>query len=136
MSLFTWADSYSVGVSAIDNQHKQLVVLLNELHDAMGRGGGNEAIDGILDRLVQYTKLHFADEERLMARAAYPKLASHKQIHEELTAEACRLQAAFRAGRMGISIEVLKFLRDWLQQHINGSDKEAGRYLAQQRLAS
>jgi hemerythrin len=131
MALITWTDSYSTGIITVDTQHKILIALLNELHEAMARGSANQVLDEVLDRLVAYARAHFADEERLMRSAAYPKLPAHQAEHASLTKQAAALQDQFRAGRVGISIEVLRFLRDWLQSHILASDKAFGRYIAQ-----
>ncbi|MCC6132451.1 MAG: hemerythrin, partial [Acidobacteria bacterium] len=55
MSLITWSDELSVGVSAFDNQHKRLVALINELHDAMSAGKGSKVLGKILSELADYT---------------------------------------------------------------------------------
>ncbi len=135
MPLIVWTEAYSVGVADLDSQHSRLIELVNELHGAMVRGAANQVIDGVLDRLIEYTKTHFAAEERLMRNAGYPDFAAHKALHDCFAVEAANLRAGFRAGKVGISIEVLQFLRGWLIQHIATRDKDVSRHLAQRITA-
>jgi len=63
---FQWKDAYSVKVAALDNQHKKLFDLVNELHRAMRQGHGKDIAGDILLRLIEYTVHHFAGEEKLL----------------------------------------------------------------------
>lgn len=129
MPLFPWDDSYSVGVRVIDDQHRKLVGLLNDLHDAMRVGKARDILGRIFEDLVAYTKYHFATEERLMQEHAYGEYAAHKAEHDDLTAKALDLQRRWREGTLGISIETSEFLRAWLAHHIQGTDKQVGAFL-------
>jgi hemerythrin len=122
--MFGWKDTYSIGVAEIDAQHRRLFSLADELHAAMNSGKGKAVIEQVLQNLVNYTKTHFAAEERLMQRCSYPDLAPHKTQHDELTKRVVQLQQEFQAGRAMITIEVMQFLSDWLRQHIGGSDRK------------
>lgn len=66
MSLITWSDSYSVKNMQMDDQHRKLVDLINDLHGAMKLGQGRQKLGTILDALVDYTRTHFRSEELLM----------------------------------------------------------------------
>ena len=134
MPFLTWSDKYSVGVDAIDRQHQQLVNLINELHDAMLKGNGNDIMVPILDRLVQYTRVHFESEETLMRRAFYPGLDAHKREHETLTRQVVEFQQEVQNGRAMITIKVMNFLKEWLVHHILETDMKYGPHLAE-RLA-
>lgn len=129
MPLFPWDDSYSVGVRVIDDQHRKLVSLLNDLHDAMRVGKARSILGRIFEDLVAYTKYHFSTEERLMEQHGYDGYAAHKAEHDDLTAKALDLQQRWRAGTLGISIETSEFLRAWLAHHIQGTDKQLGAFL-------
>jgi hemerythrin len=59
-----WNDSFSVGVSEIDAQHKNLVLYLNDLNFAMSQGKGKEVLKSLLTRLVGYTQVHFATDKK------------------------------------------------------------------------
>ena len=65
MATITWSDNLSVNIKEIDTEHKKLINMINELHSAMGSGKGREAMERSLPGLVDYTKTHFAYEEKL-----------------------------------------------------------------------
>ena len=125
MPILTWSPKYSVGVASIDEEHKKLIALINELHDAMIAGRGKDVVGKVLDGLVDYTKKHFALEERLFAQTGYPAAAEHKRAHDELTQQVVEIQEKFRSGKtITISMEVMNFLKDWLVDHILGTDQQ------------
>ena len=125
MSFFSWNDKFSVGVEAIDTDHKILVDLIDQLHDAFVSGKVEAVIDGVLSTLVDYTHFHFDREEQLMAEAGYPGLAEHKLVHIELKRQVEEIRARFRSGQVSgkIGNEMLAFLHDWLYFHILEQDK-------------
>ena len=129
MSLLSWSNAFSVGVKEIDDQHKKLVQLANELNDAMKAGHGKEALGKILGELISYTATHFATEERLMERNHYPKADEHKKQHQDLVKSVLDLKSKFDAGNATLTAEVMVFLRDWLSQHIINSDRALGKDL-------
>ncbi|MCB1955428.1 MAG: hemerythrin family protein [Rhodocyclaceae bacterium] len=126
--LFEWSDSFSVGVQEIDEQHKELVGLLNQLHTAIHEHHGSEAARRILDELADYTKTHFMVEESLMRISNYPDFTAHKQWHEDLIGQVVALQEKLDKGQATITFELLHFLKVWLTKHINEADKRFGEY--------
>ncbi|HLJ45438.1 MAG TPA: bacteriohemerythrin [Bryobacteraceae bacterium] len=120
---FAWDDSLSVRVRAIDRQHQKLIGLINELHDAMRVGNSKGKLQGILQELIKYTKSHFLAEEKLMEVHGYPDLARHKEQHKILTQHVMELEQKIRSGRAIVSMDVMKFLKDWLGNHILGHDQ-------------
>ena len=68
MPFAEWSDEFSVGVEKIDRDHKRLLALLNELHDALEAGERPEVTGKVLDGLVLYVGYHFAHEEALFLR--------------------------------------------------------------------
>lgn len=132
MPLMQWSDRLSVGVKQFDDEHKQLVGMLNELYDAAQAGHAKDALGRILDRLISYTKVHFANEEMLMIRHKYPGYEAHIAEHRALAKQVVDVQAKFHAGASAaLSMEVLNFLKNWLNTHINGTDKKYGPFLAE-----
>jgi len=124
MSLITWKEEYSVGVAEFDNQHKKLIDLMNQLHDAMKSGMSKQALAPILSELIDYTKTHFGNEERMFSLHKYSDLNTHKREHEKLTQQVVEFQKDFQEGKTSISIDVMNFLRNWLVGHIAGVDKK------------
>lgn len=128
MTLVNWSTNLSINVVRYDEQHKELVNLINELHEGMLNGSAHEAMGEILNRLTNYTVTHFKDEEEWMAQYNYPKYIEHKNSHEQLVEQVKVVVQKHQAG-MKINKEVLLFLKDWLNMHILDEDKEYGAYL-------
>lgn len=126
MSFFTWNEKFSVGIDIIDSEHKVLVDLIDQLHEAFVTGNVDTAIGPILAALVDYTHTHFDHEEAMMAGAGYPGLEAHREVHRELRRQVEEVYDRFLAGgpqgKMGN--EVLAFLHDWLYFHILEQDKD------------
>ncbi|MEW6426531.1 MAG: bacteriohemerythrin [Thermodesulfobacteriota bacterium] len=129
MGLMTWKADYSVGIAEIDQQHKKLIDMINTLNDAMSKGKAKDVLSALLTDLVSYTKTHFAREEKLMGEHGYPDFADHKDKHAKMAAKVLALQEEVQRGKAMISMEVMKFLEQWLDKHILGTDKKYGPYL-------
>lgn len=134
MALLSWNESLSVGVREIDEQHKQLIKMLNDMHEAMVRGEGSSVLKPVLNGLIQYTRSHFATEERYMKQFTYPGLAAHKEEHDALTWKVQDLQQKFEAGHTLITVETFTFLKTWLVTHIQGTDKKYSPFFAEHGL--
>ncbi|NLH15732.1 MAG: hemerythrin family protein [Phycisphaerae bacterium] len=129
MALIEWTSNLSVGVDEMDQQHRKLVSLINQFHDALKVGHGDQIAAGILVQLVQYTQTHFAAEEHLMARFGYPELHNHKKLHAVLVEQVGRMAEKIKSGKMVSPVSIATFLKDWLSQHILGTDKLYGQFI-------
>lgn len=134
MPLIKWSDQYSVTFSRIDEQHKKLIDLINDLHDALAAAKAKEALGKILQGLINYTVTHFAFEEQMMKTHAYPDFANHKKMHDDLVKQVSDLNQKFTAGNTFITTEVMNFLKTWLTGHIMNVDKKLGAFLAEKGL--
>ena len=123
--LINWSRSYSVGVTQMDNEHKRLIDIINNLYAAMIAGRSREAVGSILDELIDYTKTHFAHEEKLMQEAGYSGYDEQKRSHVALVSQVVEIQQKYRNGT-ALGQEVMNFLKDWLINHIQGLDKKYG----------
>jgi hemerythrin-like metal-binding protein len=120
--MFEWKNEYSVKIQSVDTQHKILFSLASELNAAMAKGEGSKRLSSVLDRLLNYTEAHFADEEKLMAKYRYPRLAVHKDEHDVLTKKVRKLREDMVRGDSLLTIDVMDFLQNWLTKHIQNSD--------------
>ena len=120
--MFEWKTEYAVGIGSIDAQHQNLFAIGRELYTAMSSGQGKASLSRLLDRLIQYTKVHFAHEERLLRLNDYPDFAAHKAQHDALTRQVLAFQADFDGGKVSMTVHLLQFLKDWLEKHIKVSD--------------
>lgn len=128
-SYIEWDDAYSVGIDSIDQQHKRLVNLINQLQTAVDYSTGEEFEREALDELVDYTKTHFSYEEGLMQQYDYPEFEPHKAQHQEMIQQVEEVLAEYEQDQDRAMQHALDFLKTWLINHINGTDKEYSDFL-------
>ena len=133
MELFKWKSDYEIHFPKVDDQHKGLVGMINELYKAKVAGDTDEAIAQTLGKLLHYVNIHFKDEEAAMKEWHYPGLKEHHQQHEKLEADVQELQKKLLTGRGVATFELLNFLSEWLKVHIIESDKEFGLFVEDQQ---
>lgn len=129
MSFMTWNENLSVGVHALDDQHTVLVETLNDLHAAMMKGQARTITGKLLHSLVDYTRDHFAAEEKMMAATGYPELPQHRIKHQDLTKQVEEFVGRYEKGDITLSVNLLNFLSDWLTKHIQGDDQKYGPWM-------
>ena len=136
MPSLEWHDRFSVGNAALDQDHKHLFRLFNDLSGAMRAGKAKSAIAPILDALIEYTAVHFKREEEAMAAGGFPDLAAHRQLHEAFVATALDVREKFsRAQNNTLAIETLAFVKKWLIDHIQKSDRAYTPFIGDKRAA-
>jgi hemerythrin len=129
MPILKWSDVYSVNIQACDAEHQKLVDLINQLFDAMKAGKGSQELGEILQKMVDYADLHFANEEKLLSAYQYPQLARQKAQHEAFIQQVFEFSRDFQEGKVALSIKISNFLKNWLITHIQNEDKQYGPYL-------
>lgn len=123
MTYMEWSENLSVGITEIDEQHKKLVSQINTLHDGMRSGQGKDTLEKTLGELAAYTQYHFETEEKYMEKFGYPDFEKHKAEHDAFVGKVVDFQNAYSSGKLGLSIDVMKFLSGWVAGHIRGTDK-------------
>jgi len=121
--LFPWRPEYSVGIEEIDGQHKLLVTLINDLQEAMYEGRGRDALVEILNDLVRYTETHFAFEESLLKKGGITKFVEHQAEHKKLAGQVYELRDQLRSQKIVLTTAVMRFLKNWLADHIMQHDQ-------------
>ncbi|RJG40331.1 bacteriohemerythrin [Motilimonas pumila] len=122
MAKFIWHVSLNTGIDVIDEQHRRIMLHINDLHQAV-ETADQSAIGNVLDELVDYTLSHFAFEEGLMAQANYPMLEPHKQVHQQFINKVENFKLRFLQGE-DVSQELLTMLHRWLINHIQNEDAD------------
>lgn len=135
MAHFKWDSSYSVKVKKFDEEHQGLFRILNELHDGMLAGRGQKVLQPVLSELLQYTEQHFSAEELVMKRVGYPQLPAQIEQHRKFSDKIKQVSADYQAGTIGMTVEVMDFLTDWLKKHIVGMDKQYSEFLNARGIA-
>lgn len=123
-SLMEWGPDFVLGIREIDDQHKKLVSMVNQLNDAMKSGRGTDKLGEIFEALKEYTVHHFSTEEAYFEEFNYPGTINHVAAHKKLVNQVLDLEAKFKAGKAALSNDVMVFLKDWLTNHIKGTDKK------------
>ncbi|BBD06984.1 bacteriohemerythrin [Desulfovibrio ferrophilus] len=123
-----WFDGLAVNVEKIDSQHKKLIDMINGLEKAIEMRRGTSQLTLLVDEMIGYARTHFNAEEGLMNRYGYPEFDSHVAEHEAFIDKTMSLAFAPDDDE-NRPVEVLKFLREWLVNHINGTDKPLGPFL-------
>lgn len=130
MPLLEWSDGLSVGFAEMDEDHKKLVGMVNTLNDAVATDNEQSVVEDLLEELLEYTGWHFRHEERLMQQYQYPGLFDHKEEHALLVEQAVELFKQYQAGDSEVPGKLMPFLKDWLTNHILGTDRLTGEFLA------
>jgi hemerythrin len=127
VAAITWKDFYSVGEPILDQQHRQIIEIINDLYDALQCEEEQRAIPPLLERIVQYTRNHFQYEERILREIGAPDFDRHKACHDRMTQDT--IQRCGQAGTV-TGRELLQFLQQWWLSHIQSVDKQYAPCLA------
>jgi hemerythrin-like metal-binding protein len=130
--LVAWSDDFSVKNEIIDAQHKELVRMTNEFYAGVQMGGVMAKVFFMktIQGAVLYVKTHFSTEEDFMRRAEYPDFEIHKKQHELFVAEVTQQIAILEKEDNPDPAAFVKYLMDWVLQHIAESDKKYMPYIA------
>jgi hemerythrin len=122
MGVYEWSEMYSTGNSAMDTQRQLLFANNQELHEPMQVGKEKESLGKILDGMVDYPRIHFMEEEEILAKFDYAGLSEQETEHERLIGVVVELTEKFQQGQSALSVTTSNFLKDWLANHIQGTD--------------
>ena len=123
MPAMIWTPSMSVGIEALDMDHKMLFGLINQLDSAIASGEADEIVATIINGLLDYTEYHFGREEAMMRACDYAALDSHVAKHQNIGAALRHLRDAYVGGfGQGIERQLHDLMRDWITGHILDED--------------
>jgi len=124
MAYFEWDNDMVIDNGPLDQDHRRLVDLVNELHTATAAGQGKTVVSRIMSELLFYTTDHLRREEQEMERVGFPNLEEHKRHHAEFMAGIQALVDKQAKGSITVASQLSTLLRDWLSVHIRRSDHE------------
>jgi hemerythrin-like metal-binding protein len=138
INIVVWDDAYSVGLSVIDDQHKNLVNMLNDILQLDQNGNGDEkktstvkaAYATAFKKAAEYAKTHFHDEEAILEKAGYPDLLDHKKEHASFMTKVWDEYSLFNEGKSSPT-GLAAFLKKWLLNHIAIKNKKYSSYVAE-----
>ncbi len=129
MELITWRNEFSVGVPELDEQHKQLVALINAFHQAMLLGTGSAVLRSVLLDLTAYTKMHFETEERILQELQFPDFEAHRKKHQSFRDQVASFRKNLALGSEVLNIDFMTFLRTWLEEHLLAEDGKYAQWI-------
>jgi hemerythrin len=126
-----WTSALAVGVTEIDGEHQELFRRAGRLLDALEAGKRAEVVE-LVEFLHGYAVRHFGREETWMRETLYPGYVRHKLEHDRFVADLRVLARDLDvSGQRAIApFQLGRWLAQWLKDHVSGTDKELGRYLA------
>ncbi len=127
--LLPWSEEYFVGIDFADVQHKQIVDIINRLHQALVDGKGRKVVGKALDDLIRYSQAHFAAEEKVLQSCGYPDFLAHHTEHECLTYKVLLFYQKFMVDDARMTPEGVKFLKDWMGKEILDADMKFAPFL-------
>ncbi len=135
MAGIEWTESNSVGISSLDQQHKQLIALTNQLFQAIMEDRGRDVVIGVLDKLADYVKYHFSYEEELLTKYNFPadQREEHVKEHRALERQVHDFIKDIK-NQNSLDLEVYDFLRNWTTNHLNTTDKKYTRLLKSHKV--
>jgi len=131
MSPIHWNDDNSVGNDHIDQQHMEWVRIFNELENTILAGStppGNEQVE-LLKQILDFTREHFLEEERIMTLHGYPDIVRHRRMHKDFELQLYEKFRMVMAGELVLRSELIAMIRHWFVTHTGSEDKRAFEYI-------
>lgn len=131
MARIEWNDALSVGNDQLDSQHKELMRLYNELHEVLVSGSPAQTSTtkkATIDALVAYAVHHFSTEEEYLETIGYPGRHEHHRLHQEFGAKVFALKRDIQSDQTILTTSLMKFMRNWIYEHISEKDREYARF--------
>ena len=135
MGYFRWTEALSVHIDEIDNQHKEFISIINDLHEAIKTGTSDDVLGRILSKLNEYAIIHFVTEERLMKKYGYHDLVNHKKEHNVFKKHISDLNKKSLSNQPVSAGTVVKFIKNWLTKHIKMSDMKYASFLKDKNVS-
>ena len=128
VKIIEWTNTLSVGVKTIDDEHKFLLSILNDLVRSIEASNPKPIILRAIEELVGFTNYHFEHEEELMTTFRYPSYESHKKQHTDFVAQLLEFEKDVAGGARTLP-GLAKFVRDFIMGHFMRTDQELGAFL-------
>jgi hemerythrin len=122
MRLLSWKDEYSVGIEAVDHEHRELIDLINRLHDELDAPAAKLTVPAFFGDLLKGISAHFALEEKFMRDRGYNALDAHKGDHERLLDDLCEIMDAYEHSEDIDCVELAQRLDTWFTRHFRTHD--------------
>ena len=131
-----WQEEYSVGVKELDDQHKNLLNIINSLLLEKQEKITGDKLSEIISSMVHHAYIHFATEERYMEQVNFPDLTQHVLEHVSFILKTLELSLKVKEGEGTATnqMELLTYLKEWYSSHVLGADRLYVPYLRAKRV--
>jgi len=122
--MIKWDDKYSVGISIIDDEHKEFIAMINKAVAIKENNSNPEEVREILYEMIKYALKHFATEETYMKKFNFPEFQLHRNEHLDFADKTFANLNKVIMGDFQIANEILEYLKQWLVNHIQETDRK------------
>jgi hemerythrin len=122
MSLLQWKPEYSVGIQSIDDEHREMINLINTTYEKLDSDADADQVEEYLGEILSTISMHFALEERIMRNAAYGEFQAHKDDHEVLLDRLRDLMDDFFDDPASGASRLEQGLSVWFAEHFSTFD--------------
>jgi hemerythrin-like metal-binding protein len=127
---FVWKQGFALGLPVVDEEHRHFFEILNRCARAAAEGAAPRDLDTVLSELDTYARFHFSSEEAELERVGYPELELQRAEHRRFEAQLERLRESERTT----ILSTLAFMRDWMLQHVLGTDRRFVPWITKERI--
>ncbi len=132
--LLVWDDSLSVGIEEIDLEHRELVDLVNQLHQSIRDDQDQAQQIALIEQIKERVQGHFDTEERWFKEHGFPEAEEHIERHQEFLQRMSDFQTQIEFNRFGVGVEMTLFLSEWLETHLKDEDQRYSKYFTEQGI--
>ena len=129
-NLINWNESYSVGNSEMDEQHKKLIAIINKLFKSFKEGNAQNILSDILQEMIDYSNFHLNSEEKLLFKYDYPHKEEHEAKHQSFRNKTEELKELLKKGSEDAHYELIEYLKNWWTNHILVEDMKYSKFLS------
>ncbi|MBK8806281.1 MAG: hemerythrin family protein [Bacteroidales bacterium] len=129
MALFEWSNDLSVKIDTIDCQHQKLIGMISEFYEMIKNKSANDLVSKLIKNMKEYTVIHFSHEEKYFEQYNYIHKDEHIKEHKLFVEKVKDLETRYNAGKVILSFEITNFLKTWLTNHIQVTDKKYSDFL-------
>lgn len=134
MEKILWDESFSVGVRNLDEQHKQIIMMVNTLIEMNNTNVDSEIISDTLTKMTRYTTDHFNKEEQYLLEYSYPEYSLQKKQHQEFKRKTADFCMETMAHNTAVPIAIFMYLKSWWMNHILKEDMKYKKFLNERGL--
>lgn len=128
MSFIDWKDDETTFVSEVDSQHKQIIILINELHKLLPSDDKKQKAEKLYE-LLSFLDHHFTTEENLMKEHKFQNSFSHTQEHNKMRNKMIKYKNDFNSDKVDLNLEFLLNIKSWFHNHNLINDIKMGKFL-------